>query len=394
MTTLQEQHVAAGATLAVYGPPEAGIEMVETFGPIELEYAAIRKGVGLLDQPSRAIIEATGADRVDFLSRMLTQELSGLKPGDVRRSFWLNKGGRIVADIRLIHLESRTLLDVDVHAAARTRETLDAFLFTEDCELHDRTSDLRRLALHGPSAEKLLSRFGVDPIADRRTGIGAVGNTEVTIARDDTAGVPGYELIVPAESLPAVYSELVEHGAAPEHDDESAPADHPGREIKLRKIGWHAYNVARIEAGTPMFHLDFGPDSLPHESGVLRDRVSFTKGCYLGQEIVARIESRGRPKQRLVALRCKSDAPKDDDGQPRQPIGGAQLFVPDDAGENVGGDVVGGITSSTLSPLLGAEPVCFAVVKDKLADAGTEMIVYADGEPMTMVVQEQLRFID
>jgi len=393
MSALQERHVGSGATLAPYGPPEAEIMMVETFGPIELEYAAVRKGTGLLDLPSRSVIELTGADRVDFLNRMLTQELSDLKTGDVRRSFWLNKGGRIDADIRVIHLEDRTLLDVDVHSAERTRSTLDAFLFSEDCELHDRTGTFHRLALHGPTAEALLALFGVDPLGDRCASVASINGVEIVVARDDTAGVPGYELTVPIESASAVYDAFVEQGKAPDHDDELAPPDHPGREIKLRPIGWHAYNVARIEGGTPMYYLDFGPDSLPHETGVLRERVSFTKGCYLGQEIVARVESRGRPKQRLVALCCKGDAPRDQDDpqhQPRQPLGGAQLF----AGGVAGGDVIGGITSSTLSPLLGAEPICFAMVKDKLADAGTELVTHADSEPMTMVVQEKLQFIE
>src|SRR6185436_21150893 len=91
-----------------------------------------------------------------------------------------------------------------------------------------------------------------------------------------------------------------------------------------RRIGWHAYNIARLEAGWPIFNIDFGPDSLPHETGVLNDRVSFKKGCYLGQEVVARMQSLGHPKQRLVGLKAVEETGADED---RVPEAGAALHA-------------------------------------------------------------------
>ena len=389
MATLREHHADAGATTAVYGPPEAGVELVESFGPIELEYAAISKGAGLIDLPSRAVVEATGDDRLDFLDRMLTQKLKGFEPGRVAHAFWLNKTGRIDADIRVVHLPDRTLLDTDVHSAGTLVETLGSFLFSEDCEL-EHHPDVHRLALHGPTAGALLAAFGVPGLGDKEAATFEIAGAQTVVARDDSAGVPGFELCVAEQDAVALYESLLERGGAPDRDEENLPVDHLGHEVKLRPIGWHAYNVARIEAGSPAYFLDFGPGSIPNESGVLHDRVSFDKGCYLGQEIVARIASRGHPKQRLVALRCDGPAPRAEDGQPRQPLGGAQVFKADD----IGGDVIGAVTSSTLSPMLGAEPICFAMVRDAVSEPGTKLGVHADGEPMTMVVLEALRFVD
>ena len=99
----------------------------------------------------------------------------------------------------------------------------------------------------------------------------------------------------------------------------------------------HAFNVARIEAGSPLFLVDFGRQALPHETGLLARRVNFKKGCYLGQEVVARMESLGKPKQRLVALRMQQD---------RLPVSGAEVHEARD-----GGEAVGRVTSSAPAPM-------------------------------------------
>ncbi|MCC7406605.1 MAG: aminomethyltransferase family protein, partial [Phycisphaeraceae bacterium] len=137
----------------------------------------------------------------------------------------------------------------------------------------------------------------------------------------------------------------------------------PKRTILGRGIGWMAYNTARIEAGSPLFHVDFGPDSLPHETAILSQAVSFTKGCYLGQEIVARMQSLGHPKRLLVGLRLPDD---------RLPIAGSQVLTAD-------GQVVGAVTSSTLSPLLGQTAIALAVVKWGRHEPGTTLRVAAEG---------------
>lgn len=403
ISPLRPLHQQAEAALAVYGPPEADVQVVETFGELELEYAALRKACVLLDQPHRAVLEVTGADRLDFLNRMLTQELKGFEAFHVRNSFWLNRKGRIDADLRLIELGSaepgtpaggRMLMDLDFHAAKRTVEGLSAFIITEDVQVRDLTEERHRLALHGPTAVALLREVSkpvagptIEDLSPGRACVISIGGHAVVVDRDDSTGEVGLEMVLPVDAAVAIYQQLVETGQVHNGNGEQEPASR----FRLRPAGWHAYNMARIEAGRPLYNIDFGPDSLPHESGVLRDRVSFTKGCYLGQEIVARMESRGHSKRSLVAVRCEQQMMPVDAGgisMPRQPETGSHVW----AASAADGDPVGAVTSSTLSPMLGAVPVCFAMVKPGFREPGTELLVAADGGRIKGVVQEGLRF--
>ncbi len=124
--------------------------------------------------------------------------------------------------------------------------------------------------------------------------------------RDDSAGEIGLELIVPASGARAVFELLLTAAHSPDEHQHGAPSsDDLVSRVRLRPAGWFAYNIARLEAGTPLYNIDFGPDSLPAETGLLHSRVSFTKGCYLGQEIVARMHARGHPKHTLVPIRMQ-----------------------------------------------------------------------------------------
>ena len=136
----------------------------------------------------------------------------------------------------------------------------------------------------------------------------------------------------------------------------------PGRAVRG---GWHAFNIARIEAGTPLYYLDFGPDSLPHETGeeTLNDRVSFKKGCYLGQEIVARMHARQQVAKQLVGLRVHADA---------LPVAGAHLFDEKD-------NQVGMVTSSTVSPVLSNACIGLGYLKKPFFALGTKVRVAAEG---------------
>lgn len=391
-----QSHIERGATTLPYADPSgeaSHAEVVDTFGPLELEYAALRKGCVLLDLPHRTGVLVRGADRLEFLNRMLTQELKGLEAWRSRRSFWLNRKGRIDADMRVTELGDAIRLDLDVHAAARTTETLGAFLFAEDVELQDQTETHHRLALHGPTSILLLGEVaeavGGPRPAELRPGEACrvrIAGAEVLVERDDSAGEIGLELCCATELVEAVYNELLSRGAAPDHAPDADAPQKPeafAASVRLRPAGWHAWNIARIETGTPLFYMDFGTGNLPHETGALADRVSFTKGCYLGQEVVARMQSLGHPKQRLVALRFENDT----DPELLQPVTGAGVFPPGDATKSVGQ-----ITSSTISPMLGAVPVCFAMVRYAQTTPGTGLEVAVEGGRIAGSVQEELAF--
>ncbi len=338
--------------------PTVGCELVATFGDLESEYAALRRGAGLLDSPHRATILITGADRRDFLNRMLTQELKDLHAGDVYRSFWLNRRGRIIADLLLAELGDRLLLDLDVHSAQEAVASLKEFVVVEDVEISDAGDTLHHVAVHGPQApEVIAAATGTPSLPDARACELLIGGVQVVAIRVNQTGVAGFELIMPRGEAEAVWEALLVAG------DATGPAR------RVRPVGWHAFNIARIEAGTPLFNIDFGSQNLPHETGVIKDRVSFTKGCYLGQEIVARTENLGRPKQQLVGLRPVRDL---------LPEAGTEVLAD--------GKPVGVVTSSTLSPMLGSAPIAFAMVKTGHNALGSTVQLEAEGEQTEAVV--------
>jgi folate-binding protein YgfZ len=258
------------------------------------------------------------------------------------------------------------LVDVDVYAAAYTVRTLSDYVFTENVVIADVTEGFHHLAGHGPQAERIVAAAAGDAPAleNLRAQTVNVAGVEVIVARRDQTGDIGLELIVPYGQAEKVWDALL--GAA------------EGRQ-RVRPVGWFALNIARIEAGTPLYGIDFGPENLPHETGVLHDRVSFTKGCYLGQEIVARTDSLGKPKQVLAGLRPTRDL---------LPVAGAPVYAPADGQSGGSGPQVGVVTSSTLAPMLGSVPIAFAMIKTGHAEPGTTVIVSAEGEHTAATVGE------
>ena len=360
----QIEYVAYGR--AAEETPTAACELVATLGDLESEYAAVRRGAGLLDSPHRATIRLTGSDRRDFLNHMVTQELKDLDAGVVRQTFWLNRRGRIVADLLLAEMGDHLLACLDVHGVRQAVESLGEFLFTEDVEITDVTDAFHHLALHGPQAAKVIAAAADDPttadMPDLACKTVTIGGHEVAAIRCDQTGGPGFELVMRRVDAEAVWDALLAAGLT--------LGD--GRS-RVRPIGWHAFNIARIEAGTPLFNIDFGSNSLPHETALIPQRVSFTKGCYLGQEIVARTENLGRAKQRLVGLRPDRDL---------LPDAGAEVV-------DAEGKAVGAVTSSTLSPMLGAVPIAFAMIRHAAIEHPVR--VAAEGE-LTDAVIGPLKF--
>lgn len=393
-----------------YGPPEAGVTVVQTYGYVEIEYAAIRKGVALFDWPLRGTIEVTGADRLAFLNRMLTQELKGAQAFSSHRAFWLNRKGRIDADVRVLILPEKILLDVDIHAAERTVSTLSSYAIMDEVVMTDVSAGQHRMAAHGPAAARLLAEAStpiagpaVLDIAPGQVCQVQVAGHLVVVERFDSAGEIGLELTVASDQAQAVYSALLMHGH--EHRSALKAAGHTAGHVNLagaKPAGWAAYNIARLEAGTPLYYLDFGPDSLPAETGVLNDRVSFTKGCYLGQEIVARMHSLGSPKRKLVAVEINpGDAGASagggdyrEDGLPRQPATGSAVYpagtTPDTAPQT---EPIGAVTSATIGPMAGNRPICFAMMKFSSTPAGTAVVVECEGSLVAGRVRPELAFV-
>jgi folate-binding protein YgfZ len=392
--TLHDQLEACGAQWMNYGPApsEGGIMVAESFGAYEAEYAAIRQRVGLIHAPQRGLLRLSGADRQDFLHRMVSCDVNGLEVGASAFGFQLGDKGRIVAELAIHHGAEATWVEADRFDLSKLRDLWDARLFAEDVTIEDAADQYAKLALHGPAALVLLKAVVDEPEAVDALTAGArahqsfrIAGSPATAYRWDEAGAPGLHLWTAADAAAAVYRALLDAaGFDPGAEVDASFAEQRRQSIRGRPIGWLAYNTARIEAGTPLFHIDFGPDSLAHETGLVYERCHFTKGCYLGQEIVARMESLGHPKRVVTGLKLPGEA---------MPTAGAQVFAPNESGEAAGDKVIGAVTSSTLSPMRGHLAIGLAVMKWGQHEPGHSVFVNCEGQ-MTEAMTHALRFLE
>ena len=355
---LIELHQKAGAEMQAYDQAQ----IVSTFGEPEAEYAAIRKAAAIIDQPQRGVLELTGKDRLAFLNNLLTNQTwdkstkRGLEAGQGVYAFFLGKNGRIVTDMTVIEREDRTLLEMDARLVEPVRAAFDKYLFGEQVKMANRVESLRQISLHGPQALAILRQATGTEMPE----LPLLGSTQITLYgiiaivwRDDPTAVPGFHLLIETQSVERVWTGLLE---------QFGQSMELGRRA-LRPAGWAAFNATRVEAGIPISGIDFDDSVLPHETGQIARAVSFDKGCYLGQEIVARMQARGQFARQLVGIRMSDDS---------LPIAGAMIYDDND-------NQIGGITSSTVSPVLSNAAICLGLVKKAFTPVGTVLTIPAEG---------------
>jgi folate-binding protein YgfZ len=385
---LRDLHRQAEAEFQPYGV----VEIVSTFGEPQAEYAAVRKSCGMMDLPQRGFLELSGVDRLSFLNGLISAETFNkqtkqpMPGGRWVYSYFLNLKGRIVCDMNVLELGDRTLIELDGRLLEPMRQVFEAYHFVEQVKMRNR-EDLHEIALHGPGAREVLDKLGAIPAGFddvQSCAVLATLGREAIVWRDDPSGTPGFHLIIPSDQARAIWMHLITiFGQGSE----------PAKRM-LRPIGWAAFNATRIEAGRPIFGIDFdgappasampakqqrdqgtsdesSPGVLPAETGQLARAVSLSK-CYVGQEVVARMHARGQVARKLVGIRMESDA---------LPIAGAQLL---DESSNV----IGVITSSTVSPVLSNAAICLGFVKRPHFEPGIRLRVPAEGQIRTGVVTD------
>lgn len=271
-------------------------------------YEALRDSVAVLDLAGRGRIFATGEDRARLLHAMTTNHVEQLRPGGGLYAFFLTAQGRIIADARLFCLEDAFLIDTEPEARERLYQHLDKFIIADDVTLEDASSGLACLGVEGPGAADCLRQLGA-PLPDAEYGIAAWG--ERWVARANSTGQPGY--LIFARDAAALAQEL--HGL-PTPDTE-------------------AVETVRIENGKARYGVDFTEANIPQETQ-LPHALNFSKGCYLGQEIVERVRSRGHVNRMVSALEVAGN---------RVPARSAKITAD--------GKEVGEITSAALSPASG-----------------------------------------
>lgn len=268
----------------------SGVRVAVDFGDPAAEYAAAVSGAALYDARERGLVEVTGRDRADWLHNLVTNTVKDLQPGSGRYAFALNVKGRILFDCNLLVEKDAIWLDLDRRAVAGALAHFDKYVITEDVTVSDRSDEFVRVALLGPKALDLADALGASQV--RR--MASLDSVSVTVAdqprrmlRHDAAGVLGLELFLERDDALGCWRHLLEIG----------------RSVNLTPIGRSAFHTLRIEAGIPVYGQDIDDTVLPAETRQIERGISFTKGCYLGQEVVERMRTRGSLARQLVGLR-------------------------------------------------------------------------------------------
>ncbi len=288
-------------------------------------YRALRTASAVIRRGDRGVLEVRGADRLPWLQGLLTNDVAKLQPGESRYAAYLTAQGRMISDVRVVELADRTFLEVPAVLAEALRARLDALIFAEDVQIADQTGSIAVVDVHGAEAVLPLSI------------------TAIATIKDDVFGGSALTLFVPRGDVDVVVARLVSSGAV---------------ETTLETL-----DVVRVESGTPQFLVDMDEHTIPLEAGIEDRAISFTKGCYVGQEVIVRVTQRGhgRVAKKLVGLQFdKNASPKSGDSV------------------RAGDRDIGRITSAVWSPAL-ERPIALGYVHRDFVAPGTAVEVTTVG---------------
>ena len=325
--SLHKQHQALGATFQPCGEWDVPFH----YGNPILEYEAIHQRAGLADLSLRGKILVTGDDRVTWLQSIISNDILPLKPGQGRYSALMNHKGKILSYFR-VFLQPDSLIIEDVgEVGDLTYQTLRKFLlYGTKAKLHNALDSWGLLLVAGPKSPDVLKQafdVEVSPLQVLDTITFTLGEIQGFIARTEETGEQDYELFVPVEALPSFWAHLLQ----------------TGKEAGLQPVGKEALETSRIEGGLARLGPDLNEKIVPPEANLEGIAYSLSKGCYPGQEVVARMDTYGSVKRRMVGLILEAEAQ-------HVPEAGAKLFS--------GTREVGWVTSSTYSPLI-KKPIAF-----------------------------------
>lgn len=307
-------------------------------------YEAANTRAALFDRTARARLDVLGPDRAKFLQNLTTNEIKRLAPGRGVEAFITSPQGKTLAYTTVLALDDKLVLRGDAGMLDRARPHLEKYGLFDDVRLDDAGPRTFEFHLAGPSAVALIGPSA--PVCELDHATIKVGTVAVRVIREAPTGLPGITLIGAIEDADAIRAALGEVALG---DDAS-------------------FDILRIEAGTPVDGVDVRPDNLPQEVGRDARAISFVKGCYLGQETVARIDAIGHVNRIFSGLRIEGDA---------APVPGASLSFE--------GKTVGVITSSAVSPGRGG-PIALGYVRVAQAEPGTTLSVEIGGAARSATV--------
>jgi folate-binding protein YgfZ len=311
---------------------------VEAATGVELDgqYRILREGAGALERSSRRVIEVGGTEAAEYLQGQLTQDIESLEPGTGAYSALLDRKGHMQGDMRVLRLDDAFGIGTEEVAGPAVISHLDRYRIGRDVEVIDRTDELAVVSVIGPAATELALGGPLGPEhAHREHNIGGIAT--VAVATD-----LGVDLMLGREEVEAVLGALAERGVEP--------------------VSEEAAEIVRVESGRPRFGHEMTTATIPQEAGINERAVSFTKGCYIGQETVARLHYKGKPNRHLRGLRLSEGAAAGD------PV-------------RLGDRELGTIGTAVLSPAHG--PIALAILRREAEPGGR--VEVGDGAEAALV---------
>jgi folate-binding protein YgfZ len=296
---------------------DLGVEVVADYGDAAAEERAFTDGAALVDRNARGAVLVEGPEALKFLQSLLSQDIDGLEDGQGAHALLLQPQGKLDTDLRLLRVGDTAWLDCEVGRGEALAASLRRFKIRIKAEVTDRTGQWGCLTMRGPRVVELLGAAGAPPLPEEPHAHVAWSDAgEVRLVRADwPGGPPGADVVGPVTELAEIWPALVAAGFTP--------------------AGLTAYEAARVRAGVPRQGLDIDEKTIPQEAFLELDAVSFTKGCFLGQELVCRIDSRGHVNKLLRGLEIGG--------------GGIDTTPPAGAGIVVGDKEVGALTTVARS---------------------------------------------
>ncbi len=299
--------------------------MVTLTDDLATEYEVLTRGCGLLDRSERGKLALTGPGAKEFLAGQVTNDIVGLEQGRGCYAAFLTPKGKMLGDLRVLDAGDELLLDTDRPTLQALFDMIRRFKIGYDVELHKRTLESGLLSLVGPGARQVAGAEDL-PGDEHTHRPGTIGGRDVRLVATDT----GVDVLCAGADTETVRAALLQAGAEP--------------------VSEEAAEILRVERGRPRYGAELDDSTIPQEAGLNERAVSFTKGCYVGQETVARLFYRGKPNRHLRGLRLSEPAPA-----------GAEL--------RLGERVVGSLASSLVSPAYG--PIALALVRREAAIGDT-----------------------
>lgn len=266
-----------------------GVETAAVYSDIKSEFAALSTGCGLYDLSWRSRLRVSGGDRVRWLNGMITNNVRDLEPDHGIYAFLLNPQGRILADLYAYNAGEFLIIDTDRSQQKTVADIFDRYIIMDDVEVAALDSETTAIGICGPGAGAVLKAFGVEveSLASLSFRNQTFRGINIRVVRGDMP-LPAYELWLAPADVNSVWDALVKAGATP--------------------VGTQAFELLRIACGIPLFGQDIRERDLPQETEQMR-ALHFSKGCYVGQEIVERIRSRGAVHRKFTGFVLQDPMP-------------------------------------------------------------------------------------